>query len=261
MSAESVDEVGATLSGGVLAVRLSAPDRLNAVSAPMLDRLRVLLEEAEAADEVRAVVLTGAGRAFCSGAHLGQADPAAADGADTSILAAANQVVRTLTAMSTVVVCGLNGPAAGVGVSIALACDLVVASEDAYVLLAFTRIGLMPDGGATEIVAASLGRSRALQLALLADRLSAREAERAGLVWSVHGSDELEAAATALADRIASGPVAAFGLTKRAVNAATLGGLEDALRREWDGQLALLVGPEFAEGVAAFRERRPASFR
>ncbi|WP_229052511.1 enoyl-CoA hydratase [Aeromicrobium sp. Leaf350] len=253
-------EVTTDQVGGVLTIQLSAPQRLNAVSAPMLDVLRTVLEEAEASPSVRVVVLTGAGRAFCSGAHLGMEGDSEADGPDTSTLASANEVVKVLTGMETVVICGLNGPAAGVGVSIALACDLVLASEEAYFLLAFTRIGLMPDGGATALVAASLGRSRALQLALLADRLSAREAEKVGLVWGVHAANDLGSELSVLAKRVAAGPVTALGLTKRAINAATIGSLGDALRREWDGQLSLLVGPEFAEGVDAFLNRRPADF-
>ncbi|MCR1781308.1 enoyl-CoA hydratase/isomerase family protein [Nocardioides carbamazepini] len=256
----SADEVTVRRDGGVVTIELSAPQRLNAVSSVMLDQLRSNLAKADADPTVRVVVVTGAGKAFCSGAHLQLDVHRESDAPDTSTLASANQVVTTLTGMQTIVICGLNGPAAGVGVSIALACDLVLASEDAYFLLAFTRIGLMPDGGATAVVAASVGRSRALQLALLADRLSASEAERVGLVWSTHPPEELAGAVTQLADRIAAGPVAALGMTKRAVNAATLGGLDDALRREWDGQLVLLVGPEFAEGVDAFLGRRPADF-
>ncbi|WP_086709068.1 enoyl-CoA hydratase-related protein [Streptomyces antimycoticus] len=247
-------------AGPVLTVRLSAPERLNAVSAPMLDRVRAVLEDADADTSVRAVVLTGAGRAFCSGAHLAlEAEPKDQE-PDTSTLRSANRLVATLTGLGTVVVCGLNGAAAGVGASIALACDVIVAHEDAYFLLAFAKIGLMPDGGATALVAASLGRSRALQLALLADRLSAREAHAAGLVWSLHGADTFDTEVKAVAARLAAGPTRALGRTKRAINAAAIAGLDDAIGREWDGQLALLSGPEFAEGVDAFLSRRPARF-
>lgn len=260
MSGDVLDDVVTARAGDILTIRMSAPERLNAVSAPMLSHLRRVLEQADADATVRAVVLTGAGRAFCSGAHLGLDAGQSDEGPDTSILTAANEVVRTLTDMGTVVICGLNGLAAGVGVSIALACDVIVASNDAYFLLAFTRVGLMPDGGATALVAASLGRSRALQLALLPERFSAREAKEAGLVWSVHDWDDLGDELVAIATRVASGPMAALGVTKRAINAAAIGGLGAALRREWDGQVSLLDGPEFAEGVDAFLSRRPAEF-
>lgn len=254
------DDLATVRSGAVLTIRLSAPQRLNAVSAPMLVRLQTLLEEADADTSVRAIVLTGDGRAFCSGAQLGLEARHQNQEPDTAILAAANRVVSTVTAMETVVVCGLNGLAAGVGVSIALACDVVVAQESAYFLLAFSMIGLMPDGGATALVAASLGRSRALQLALLADRFSAEEAHAAGLVWSVHDADAFSTEVEAVATRLAAGPTVALGLTKRAINAAAIGELGAAISREWVGQLALLDGPEFAEGVDAFIGGRPAVF-
>ena len=142
----------------------------------------------------------------------------------------------------------------------AIAADVVLASEKAYFLLAFTKIGLMPDGGASALVAASIGRARAMRMALLAERLSAADAFAAGLVSSVHHADDLEAEANAVIEKLKSGPAVALRKTKAAVNAATLTELEGALDRETEGQLTLLSSHDFREGARAFQQRRPATF-
>lgn len=255
------DEVTVTQDGAVLTIRLDAADRLNAVTTDMLGSLCEVVMAAAVDPDVRVLVLTGSGRAFSSGADLrGAGSPANECEPDISIIDAANRLASALTSIEKPVVCALNGLAAGVGVSIALAADLIVARDEAYFVLAFTRIGLMPDGGATALVAASLGRSRALQMALLADRLSAAEAAAVGLVWAVHDAEEFPGAVDDLARRLAAGPVAALGKTKAAINAATIGGLPGALELERAGQVELLAGPEFAEGVDAFLNRRDAVF-
>jgi enoyl-CoA hydratase len=248
---------------GILQIRLDAPERLNAVTAEMLEGIRHALETAGRSNSVRVVVLTGTGSAFCSGAHLGDADlgPESLADPDPRTLDAATDLVAVMVDLPVPLVCGLGGLAAGVGVSLALACDVVVATRSSYFLLAFTRVGLMPDGGATALVAASLGRSRALQLALLAERLSVEEAAAAGLVWRVvEDADALEAELSGLATRLADGPTGALGLTKRAINAASLPDFASSLGRERDGQMALMGSDDFAEGVSAFLERRPARF-
>lgn len=258
-----VSEIEVHEDAGILWVRINAPDRLNAVTAQMLEGVRDALELAEKAGTARTVVLTGAGRAFCSGAHLGDADlgPKSLADPDPRTLEAANNLVATLTRLPIPVVCGLTGLAAGVGVSLALACDVVLATKSTYFLLAFTRVGLMPDGGATALVAASLGRSRALQLALLAEPLPVEEAAAAGLVWRVVEDDEeLQEQVSAVADRLANGPTNALGRTKRAINAASLHDFASSLERERVGQMALMSSEDFAEGVRAFLERRTARF-
>ncbi|RRQ24919.1 enoyl-CoA hydratase [Rhodococcus sp. Eu-32] len=156
----------------ILTIRLNAPERLNAVTTEMLHTCADAVESAVHDSSIRVVVLTGAGRAFCSGAYLTNPSDGAPKCPDMSLVDAANRLTAAVVGLSKPVVCALNGVAAGLGVSIALACDIVVACEDAYFLMAFTKVGLMPDGGATLLVAASLGRARALQLALLAERLS-----------------------------------------------------------------------------------------
>ena len=142
----------------------------------------------------------------------------------------------------------------------AIAADVILASEKAYFLLAFTKIGLMPDGGASALVAASIGRTRAMRMALLAERLSAADALAAGLVSAVHPADDLEAAVNAVIETLKSGPAIALRRTKDAINAATLTELEGALDRETDGQLSLLSSHDFREGTKAFQQRRQATF-
>ena len=149
--------------------------------------------------------------------------------------------------------------AIGVGVALALACDLTVAAEHSYFLLAFSKVGLMPDGGATALVAASIGRARAMKMALLAERLPASEALAAGLIADVYSDGEFHYAIESLTCRLTNGPTDAYRWTKDAVNDATLTELDIAFARERKGQLELLATPDFEEGVTAFLDKRPAA--
>jgi enoyl-CoA hydratase len=176
------------------------------------------------------------------------------------LLAEANRVVRTITALPKPVVAVVHGPAAGVGVSLALACDVVLASEKAFFLLAFTKIGLMPDGGASALVAAAIGRIRAMRMALLAERITAAEALEYGLVSAVYPQDDLETEVAKVINTLMSGPAVALRKTKQAINSATLTELDDAIDRETAGQLVLLQSKDFREGTRAFQERRAAHF-
>jgi enoyl-CoA hydratase len=248
-----------SVDGGALWLRLNRPEVLNALSDEMAADLARLVEEATARDDVRVVVLSGTGSAFCTGADLSGAD--AHERFDVRALDAANRIVRAITNLDKPVVAAVNGVAAGVGCSAALAADLVVAAESASFLLAFTRIGLMPDGGATATVAASIGRARAMRMALLAEALPAREAYDAGLVSHLAPDGELPAVVATLVARLAAGPPLAYAATKKAVNAATLAPLEGALERERSGQAVLLRTADVAEGMRAFGERRRPVFR
>ena len=244
---------------GALWLRLNRPEVLNALSDEMAADLARLVEDATARDDVRVVVLTGTGDAFCTGADLSGAD--AHERFDVRALDAANRIVRAITQLDKPVVAAVNGVAAGVGCSAALAADLVVAAESASFLLAFARIGLMPDGGATATVAAAVGRARAMRMALLAEPLTAREAYDAGLVSHVVPDAEHPALVAAIVGRLAAGPPLAFAATKKAVNAATLHQLEGALERERSGQSVLLRTADVAEGMRAFGARRRPVFR
>jgi enoyl-CoA hydratase len=171
-----------------------------------------------------------------------------------------NRLIRAITALPRPVVAVVQGPAAGVGVSIALACDVVLASDKAFFMLAFTKIGLMPDGGASALIAAAIGRIRAMQMALLPERLPAAEALSWGLVSAVYPADDFEAEVDKVIERLVAGPTVAFAKTKQAINAATLTELDPALQREFDGQSRLLVSPDFIEGTTAFQQRRAPNF-
>lgn len=243
---------------GVLSLTLNRPEQLNALTDELSDALAQELEQAGSYDDVRVVVIRGAGRAFCAGADI-----SAVDGPmqlDVRALDRANRIVRAITGLDKPVLAGVHGVAAGVGCSIALACDLAVVAESASFLLAFARIGLMPDGGSTASVAASIGRARAMRMALLAEPLSGREAYDAGLVSHLVDDDGFETVVTEVAARLAAGPPLALAATKRAVNAATFAGLDDALERERAGQTSLLRTADAAEGMRAFAERRAPEF-
>lgn len=259
-----IEDLTVALDGAVLSVTFNRPDSLNSLTTAMLTTLADSLEQAGDDPAVKVVRLGGAGRGFCAGAGISAEDQAVARAALDSeldpLLAAANRAVRTIVDLPKPVVAVVHGPAAGVGVSLALACDVVLAAETAFFLLAFTRIGLMPDGGATALVAAAVGRARAMAMALLADRLPAAEAFSHGLVSSVHPAGELESVAASVIEKLAAGPAIALRQTKQAINAATLTELDDAIDRETTGQLKLLHTRDFAEGTRAFQERRPAVF-
>ena len=257
-----IDHLSVSLDGAVLSVTFNRPDSLNSLTAAMMETLCDVLDRAGRDSDVKVVRLGGAGRWFCAGAGISAEDQAQAGVSDDidPLLAAVNIAVRKIADLPQPVVAVVQGPAAGVGVSLALACDIVMASEKAFFLLAFTKIGLMPDGGASALVAASIGRTRAMKMALLAERLPATEAFEYGLVSSVHVADELESAVDAVINQLACGPAIALRKTKHAINTATLTELDEALVRETKGQLILLHTKDFAEGTRAFQERRPAQF-
>jgi enoyl-CoA hydratase/carnithine racemase len=253
-----VSELETGVDGGVLTVRFARPDSLNALSAAMLDEATDALAAAAADPAVRAVVVTGTGRAFSSGADIGEGDPG--DPALIGTLDSGNALVAAIVSLPKPVVAAVNGLAAGIGATIALSCDLVVAKRSSYFLLAFVNIGLMPDGGATAIIPAAVGRVRAARMALLGERLPAADALEWGLVSHVVEDEQFDAEVAALAARLAEGPTAAYARTKEALRQASLGLLAQAHAGERAGQLEMFGTADFAEGIAAFRERRAARF-
>ncbi|GAS98000.1 enoyl-CoA hydratase [Mycolicibacterium canariasense] len=261
MTYRSIDSLLVELSDGVLSLTLNRPDSLNSLSEAMLDGIGDALERAASDPAVRVVKLAGAGRGFSSGAGISEEDTAGhATGGPESVLDAANRAVRSIVALPKPVVAVVQGPAAGVGVSLALSSDIVLASENAFFMLAFTKIGLMPDGGASALIAAAIGRIRAQRMALLAERITAAEAYDWGLVTSVHAPEALDDEVATVLTTLSTGPAVALRKTKQAVNAATLTELEAALEREREGQLLLLRSDDFQEGTKAFQQRRRASF-
>ncbi|WP_101952547.1 enoyl-CoA hydratase [Mycobacterium sp. 3519A] len=258
----SIDDLRVELTDGVLTVTLNRPDSLNSLTAPMLKGIGDALEQAAGDRRVKVVRLGGAGRGFSSGAGISEEDHAnpGAAGTPADVLDAANRAVSSIVNLPQPVVAVVQGPAAGVGASLALASDVVLASEKAFFMLAFTKIGLMPDGGASALIAAAVGRIRAMRMALLAERIPAAEAFDWGLVTAVYPADEFEAQVDKVIETLVSGPAVALRKTKNAINAATLVELEAALEREKEGQLVLLESDDFREGTKAFQQRRPARF-
>jgi len=248
-----------TLTDGVLSVTIDRPDSLNSVTTSVLAGIADAMECAATDPGVSVVRLGGSGRGFCSGAGM-SADDVAGAGLGNEIITQANRAVRAITALPRPVIAVVQGPAAGVGVSLALACDLVLASESAFFMLAFTRMGLMPDGGASALIAAAIGRIRAMRMALLAERLPAVDALSAGLVSAVYPAEDFEAEVDKVIAKLLAGPVVAYAKTKDAINAATLPELEPALKREFEGQAVLVRSHDFKEGATAFQERRTPIF-
>jgi enoyl-CoA hydratase len=246
-----------SLADGVLSVTINRPDSLNSLTLPVFEGLADVMELAAEDSRVKVVRLAGAGRGFCSGAGM-SADDAA--GAGDELIIAANRVVRAIIALPRPVVAVVQGAAAGVGVSIALACDLVLASDKAFFMLAFTKIGLMPDGGASALIAAAIGRIGAMRMALLAERLPAADALAAGLISAVYPADEFAGEVEKVVASLLNGPAVAFAKTKQAINAATLTELEPTLQRELEGQSILLNSHDFREGARAFQQRRTPAF-
>ena len=243
---------------GVLWLVLNRPEVGNALDDNLSDHLAVAIEDAQVDEAVRCVVLTGSGTSFCTGADIGTQE--AIDRLDVSALDRANRIVRGITSLDKPLVAAVNGVAAGVGASIAFAADLAVVTESARFVLAFSRLGLMPDGGATASVTAAAGRARAMRMALLGEPLSATDAHAAGLVSHLVPDAEFDEAVIDVARRLASGPPLAYAATKKAVNAVALTHLEDALERERTGQSILLRTDDALEGLAAFAQGRDPNF-
>ncbi|MDR6868350.1 enoyl-CoA hydratase/carnithine racemase [Microbacterium resistens] len=255
------DKIRTARDGGIVTITIDDPAHRNAIGQAEILELATRMEALAVDPSVRVVVLTGSGDAFCSGANL-DSDPAAIGRSAhaTTTLAGMGRIVRAMTDAPFPVIAAVRGVAAGGGASLALAADLVIAGESAFFLLPFLRVGLVPDGGATLVVAAAIGRARALRLALRGERLPAREAYDLGLIAAVCEDAEVAATAAEWAEDLARGPRTAIALTKKAINTAALDGLGDALVREGEYQVRLAGDPDFREGVAAFKERRRPRF-
>lgn len=244
---------------GALWLTMNRPALFNAMSPEMASRLIAEINGSIARDDVRIVVLTGSGAAFSTGADISGEN--AHERFDVRAMDAANAIVRAIVGSPKPVLAAVNGIAAGVGCSAALACDIIVARDSAAFLLAFARVGFMPDGGTSATVAAAIGRARAMRMALLAEPLSAQEAFDAGLVTHLAPAEEYDDLVATLVRRLVAGAPLAQTATKRAINAATLTQLEAALERERTGQTVLMRTADVAEGMRAFSEHRKPVFR
>lgn len=245
------DGVTTSREQGILDLLLDRPRRRNAVNTTMLTALAQHLQEAVDDDDVRVVMLRGAGTAFCAGGDL--------TGADTDGSAeAANTVVDAIVRLPKPVVAGVHGAAAGFGCTLALACDLVVASRSAYFQLAFTRVGLMPDGGTSALLTQAIGRPRATRMALLAERIDAETAADWGLISHLVDDVDYDREVAALASVLAEGPTVAYGASKHALVTATLAHLSRQQELETAHQNSLVTTDYFRHAVAGYRGRRTA---
>jgi len=249
------DELLTERDGPVVRLTLNRPDRLNALTPDLLDRLRSAFERCAGEGDVRAVVLTGAGRAFSSGADR----LAAPMPADVLLREHYNPLIETILGSELPIVAAINGVAAGAGASLAFACDLRVASAEARLSLPFVKVGLVPDAGSTWLLPRIVGGGRAAELALLGRPVAAEEALSWGLVSRVTNGDDVVAVAEEVAQELA-GLSSSVGATKRALQAVWTAGLTEQLEREATLQGEAQQHPDYAEARAAFQEKRPPRF-
>jgi len=261
-----LEAVNLRREGGAAIVELNRPEALNAWNARLgVDLLAAIRAVAED-DDVRAVMITGAGRAFSSGADLkdlGGREERTADGhpdIHKILTERYHPIITTIRTMPKPVLAAVNGPAVGIGLSLALASDLILAKESAYFLLAFVNIGLVPDGGSSLFVPTRIGMARATEMAMLGERVPAPQALEWGLVNRVVPDDAFEAESRALLERLANGPTRSFAGTKRQLNHWLYTRMDEQLELEAGIQQEMAGSADFAEGVLAFVQKRQAAF-
>jgi 2-(1,2-epoxy-1,2-dihydrophenyl)acetyl-CoA isomerase len=250
--------------GAAATILLNRPQALNAWDETLANELAEVIAEISRDATVRAVLLTGAGRSFSAGADIKAGFPATAEGhpdVHTRLVGVHHPVITGLREMPKPVVAAVRGAAAGIGCSLALACDLVIAADSAYFLLAFVNIGLAPDGGASAFVAVRAGLGRALEMSLLGEPVPAARALEWGLANRVVADEALDEEARLLVRRLADGPTLAYAAAKRVFNRWAYAQLASQLALEADEQQVLAATHDHAEGIAAFAEKRPPSFR
>jgi 2-(1,2-epoxy-1,2-dihydrophenyl)acetyl-CoA isomerase len=260
-----LETVNLLLADGVATVELNRPAALNAWNTQLgLDLLTALRRVAED-DAVRAVLITGAGRAFSSGADLkdlsgGETTPDGRPDVYKTLTERYHPIMHAIREMGKPVIAAVNGPAVGIGCSLALCCDLIVAAESAYFLLAFVNIGLVPDGGSSLFVPSRIGMARATELAMLGERLGAARALEWGLINRVVADERLQQEVSTLAARLSGGPTRSYAGTKRQLNNWLYSRMAEQLELEARIQREMADSDDFLEGAMAFAEKRPARF-
>lgn len=250
-----------TKENGIAWVRLNRPKSFNSFNREMALALQGVLDECHADNEVRVIVLSGEGKAFCAGQDLVEVTDQAQNPGFTKILDEHyGPIIKKLRSTAKPIIAAVNGVAAGAGANIALACDIVVATERASFIQAFSGIGLIPDSGGTFFLPRLIGFQKASALAMLGDKIGAEEAERVGMIYKVFATDEFEAGVKALAERMSTMPTKGLALTKAAFNSALTNDLEAQLDVESKLQIEASETADYHEGVAAFLEKRKPIF-
>ena len=248
--------------GDWMQITLNRPDKLNCLNKSMHLALRAALQQAHD-QAARAVLITGAGRGFCAGQDLGDRRPGTSDwppDLQQTLNDYFNPNIKLITSLPAPVLCAVNGVAAGAGMSIALACDVVLAADSASFIQSFSKIGLVPDAGSSWILPRRVGMARAMGLALTATPLSAADAEAWGLIWKRYEDDAFLQAAQAMAEQLASGPTAAFASTKMLMQRAATADIETQLDHEARAQKLCATSTDYTEGVRAFLDKRAPRF-
>jgi len=259
----SHETIDLTTDGPAARILLNRPDALNAWNEQFGNDLRDAVSTVAGDDGIRAVLITGAGRGFSSGADLKEqrgADDGGLPDLSARLKEIYHPIITELREMPKPVVSGVNGPAVGIGCSLALAADLIVAAESAYFLLAFVNIGLVPDGGSTAFIPARVGYARAAEMAMLGERVPAEQALDWGLINRVVPDADLEAEASALLERLANGPTRSYAGSKQLLNRRLYADLAGQLEAEAEAQKSQGQSPDFIEGVMAFVEKREPKF-
>lgn len=260
----SFNTIEFTVDAGVAVLTLNRPDKFNSFNTEMHQEVRDALKQVRTDEEIRCLLITGNGRAFCAGQDLG--DRSISVGEEVPDLGESveknyNPLIRALTSLELPVICAVNGVAAGAGSSVALACDIVLAGRSASFIQAFCKIGVIPDSGSTWILPRLVGMARARGLALLGNKLSAEQAEQWGLIWQCMDDDKLQAESLAMAKQLATQPTKGLSLIKRALKASTANSLDEQLELEKEFMRIAGRTDDYREGVAAFMDKRPAVFK
>jgi len=249
------------IKDAVAIIRLNRPEKFNSFNREMALAFQKVLDDCAADKNIRAIYLTGSGKAFCSGQDLGELLGENPPGFEVILADHYNPIISRIRNIEKPVVCAVNGVAAGAGANIALCCDIVVAAQSASFMQAFSKIGLIPDSGGTFTLPRLIGFQKASALMMLADRVTATEAERIGMIYKVFGDETFEMESLQIAIQLSQMPTKALAYTKLALNASINNSLEEQLKKEDELQFKAAHTADYAEGVAAFVGKRPPVFK
>ncbi|HRG58558.1 MAG TPA: enoyl-CoA hydratase-related protein [Bacteroidia bacterium] len=250
-----------TFDGSVQIIKLNRPEVLNSFNRSMALALQESLDKARHSSEIRAVLITGNGKAFCAGQDLSEAIDVNGPGIENIVVEHYNPIITRLRHIEKPVICAVNGVAAGAGANIALACDIVIAAENASFIQAFSKIGLIPDSGGTFFLPRLIGTQRALALMMLGDKINANDALQMGMIYKVSGNEKLMEDALSIAHKLAAMPTKALAFTKQLIYMSATNNLEKQLDAEGELQVKAASTYDYNEGVNAFLEKRAAIFK